>query len=91
MKSYKWILIVCSVLGVFCPVFASDAAEKTLPSLDQRFGSADVQESPSFQRHVVPLLSRLGCNGEPAMVLSKAEVGFDSPSLVMTSRQIMPP
>lgn len=76
MKSDKWILIVCLVLGTVCPVVASDAAEKTLPSLDQRFGSADVQESPSFQRHVVPLLSRLGCNGRACHGSFQGRGGF---------------
>ncbi len=34
-----------------------------LSPLSTRFHSADVAEVPDFQRHVVPLLGHLGCNG----------------------------
>src|SRR2546428_843020 len=58
---------------------AGDAAEQTPPGpplqrggsrqreldapADRRFAAAESEEVPSFQRHVVPLLGRLGCNG----------------------------
>ncbi|QEG02473.1 hypothetical protein Mal15_65940 [Stieleria maiorica] len=37
----------------------------TLPtaSIQSRFSDADVDEVPDFQKHVMPLLGRLGCNG----------------------------
>ena len=76
MKSYQWILIICFVVSGFCSVVVTDAAEKAIPSLDQRFGIADVQESPSFQRHVVPLLSRLGCNGRACHGSFQGRGGF---------------
>ncbi|MEO2022282.1 MAG: DUF1549 domain-containing protein [Pirellulaceae bacterium] len=76
MKSYQWILIICFVVSGFCSVVVTDAAEKAIPSLDQRFGTADVQESPSFQRHVVPLLSRLGCNGRACHGSFQGRGGF---------------
>lgn len=37
--------------------------DEPLESADQRYATADISETPDFQRHVVPLLSRLGCNG----------------------------
>ncbi|MAG92587.1 MAG: hypothetical protein CMJ48_02375 [Planctomycetaceae bacterium] len=39
------------------------AAERELPSIDKRFGAGDAKDTPSFQRHVAPLMGRLGCNG----------------------------
>ncbi|MCU0874292.1 MAG: DUF1549 domain-containing protein, partial [Pirellulaceae bacterium] len=41
----------------------SQAADEILPPISQRFAAADGQETPSFQRHVVNLFGRLGCNG----------------------------
>ncbi len=38
------------------------AAESAAP-LSERFAEAGVEEVPDFQRHVVPLMGRLGCNG----------------------------
>jgi hypothetical protein len=34
-----------------------------IPPVTERFAQDDVQEVPSFQRHVSPLFGRLGCNG----------------------------
>ncbi len=34
-----------------------------LPPVTERFTPAEVSEEPSFQKHVVPLFGRLGCNG----------------------------
>ncbi len=41
------------------PLWAADV----LPPVDKRFADADVKETPSLQRHVLPLMGRLGCNG----------------------------
>lgn len=48
--------------ALFVPARLSQAAD-TLPSIDKRFAKADVTEEPDFQRHVMPVLGRLGCNG----------------------------
>ena len=66
----------CLFLWGLCQGLAVQSAENTLPSLDQRFDSADVQEEPSFQRHVVPLLSRLGCNGRACHGSFQGRGGF---------------
>jgi hypothetical protein len=42
---------------------ASAPASEPLLDAQQRFAEADGQEIPDFQRHVAPLLGRLGCNG----------------------------
>jgi hypothetical protein len=53
-------------IGLFSAILVaaeSRAADEVLPPISQRFAAADGQETPSFQRHVVNLFGRLGCNG----------------------------
>lgn len=51
------------------------AAEPTPPA-SERFRAADAAEAPSFQRHVVPLLGRLGCNGRACHGSFQGQGGF---------------
>src|SRR5262245_390868 len=51
-------------------------AADVLPSAQQRFAAAEGEESPSFQRHVVPLLGRLGCNGRACHGSFQGQGGF---------------
>ncbi len=44
------------------PIPASSKQE-VLPSATVRFAKADANEVPDMQRHVLPLMGRLGCNG----------------------------
>ncbi len=49
----------------FCLLLLSETDStqaETLPSADQRYKTTNQSEVPDFQRHVVPLLGRLGCN-----------------------------
>src|SRR5436189_5595197 len=39
------------------------AADESLSAVNVRFADPTITEEPSFQKHVVPLLGRLGCNG----------------------------
>lgn len=48
----------------------------TLPRADQRYLGAEVTEEPDFQRHVVPLLGRLGCNGRACHGSFQGKGGF---------------
>jgi hypothetical protein len=41
---------------------ASASEEALIPPASQRFANDDVQEVPNFQRHLLPLMGRLGCN-----------------------------
>ena len=56
------------LLAIGCMIFcctlftASAPAAETLAPASERFAVPDATESPDFQRHVVPLLGRLGCN-----------------------------
>jgi hypothetical protein len=42
----------------------------------QRFTAADVKEVPGFQRHVVPLLDRLGYNSQACHGCFQGQGGF---------------
>ena len=49
---------------------------ETLPTVVERFASAEASETPSFQRHVVPLFGRLGCNGRACHGSFQGRGGF---------------
>jgi hypothetical protein len=55
---------------------AAWGAEAALPTVVQRFADESVSEEPSFQRHVVPLLGRLGCNGRACHGSFQGRGGF---------------
>lgn len=61
-------MIGTSVLRGFCVatlsfvILSPQLSAQTL-SVNERFASSETTASPDFQRHVVPLLGRLGCNG----------------------------
>ena len=52
------------------------SAADVLPSAEQRFAAADAPAAPDFQRHVVPLLGRLGCNGRACHGSFQGQGGF---------------
>ena len=58
------------------PAAVSPAASDVLPGLDVRFADGDASEVPDFQRHVVPLLGRLGCNGRACHGSFQGRGGF---------------
>jgi hypothetical protein len=47
-----------------------------LPSIDHRFAADKVEEIPDFQKHVVPAISRLGCNGRACHGSFQGQGGF---------------
>ncbi|MCI0685490.1 MAG: DUF1549 and DUF1553 domain-containing protein [Gemmataceae bacterium] len=51
-------------------------ADEVRPPARVRFAPADVTETPDFQRHVVPLLGRLGCNGRACHGSFQGQGGF---------------
>jgi len=55
MKSITAIVILVALFSV-------SFADEITPSAAKRFATVDTQETPDFQKHVVPLLGRLGCN-----------------------------
>src|SRR4051812_24254366 len=51
-------------------------AGEVLPPASERFAKSETQEKPSFQRHVVPLLGKLGCNGRACHGSFQGRGGF---------------
>src|SRR5438034_8922406 len=54
----------------------NSATAETLRRADERFASDDVKEVPSLQRHVLPLMGRLGCNGRACHGSFQGQGGF---------------
>ena len=52
------------------------AADDVIAPANERFASKDAAEVPKFQQHVVPLLSRLGCNGRACHGSFQGQGGF---------------
>ena len=66
-----------SVLAIVAMVaMPTMAANNVAKSIDQRFAAKDAKEVPDFQRHVVPLISRLGCNGRACHGSFQGKGGF---------------
>jgi Protein of unknown function (DUF1549)/Protein of unknown function (DUF1553) len=55
---------------------AKQKDQKLLAAISSRFAAATSQETPSFQRHVVPLLGKLGCNGRACHGSFQGRGGF---------------
>src|SRR4051794_7332062 len=51
-------------------------AAEPIPPAMQRFANDEVTEVPDFQRHVLPLLGRLGCNGRACHGSFQGQGGF---------------
>lgn len=50
--------------GGYCLVEAAESGDTAIiPTVVQRYSAADSMEEPDFQKHVIPMISRLGCNG----------------------------
>jgi hypothetical protein len=64
-----WLVSTCSAM-------AAAAEPVVLPPIDQRFAAAEGDEVPSFQRHVVNLFGRLGCNGRSCHGSFQGRGGF---------------
>ena len=69
----RWLLTVAASLAV---THAGFAADSITPPASQRFANKDSEEVPNFQQHVVPLLSRLGCNGRACHGSFQGQGGF---------------
>ncbi len=57
-------------------IASSSAKTKVAAPLSKRFADADSQEVPDFQKHIVPLLGRLGCNGRACHGSFQGRGGF---------------
>ncbi len=70
MKAHRTIFAVLLFTG------AVTAGESTIDTAAVRFAAADATETPDFQRHVVPLLGKLGCNGRACHGSFQGRGGF---------------
>jgi hypothetical protein len=68
----KRMLVATTLVLSATPIFAADVID----SADKRFSKADTKEVPSFQRHVLPLMGRLGCNGRACHGSFQGQGGF---------------
>ncbi len=56
------LILAWTLVGWLATVSASAADGEAVASADTRWAVADAAQTPEFQRHVVPLFSKLGCN-----------------------------
>jgi Protein of unknown function (DUF1553)/Protein of unknown function (DUF1549) len=74
----NYLLLFCAMAGTaVClePANTRAAAIKDATA-SERFGSLRAPEAPSYRRHVIPLLSRLGCNGRECHGAFSGQGGF---------------
>lgn len=79
MPDVRRILLALTFAGTQTILFdcAVSADEKdALPPASQRFARAVTGETPDFQRHISPLLGRLGCNGRSCHGSFQGQGGF---------------
>jgi hypothetical protein len=69
-------LLIASVMTGASSVHAADDAIAISPPISQRFQREMGDEVPDFQRHVAPLLGRLGCNGRSCHGSFQGRGGF---------------
>src|SRR3989440_2233842 len=67
----RWLIVLVAALAVHPPVTAQDV----LPPADRRFAALG-EEVPSFQRHILPMFGRLGCNGRACHGSFQGQGGF---------------
>lgn len=71
--------IVALMFALIVPAYT--LADEAVPAgvakpVNERFAANDVQEVPDFQRHVVPVLGRMGCNGRACHGSFQGQGGF---------------
>lgn len=72
MNDARLVMAMAFALGVLGSANGEDISKP----INERFQQADVQEVPNFQKHVVPLFGRLGCNGRACHGSFQGRGGF---------------
>jgi hypothetical protein len=67
---------VITLIAWLLVIAGHNAPADVLPPAPDRFASKDVDETPDFQRHIVPLFGRLGCNGRSCHGSFQGRGGF---------------
>lgn len=70
------IVAACGAAAVAAALPAESSGAEPTPPITQRFAQDDGEEIPDFQRHVAPLLGRLGCNGRSCHGSFQGRGGF---------------
>jgi hypothetical protein len=68
--------LTVTIVLLFGTVGTATAAEDLVPPASSRFAQRDTQAVPDFQKHVVPLLGRLGCNSAKCHGSFQGQGGF---------------
>ncbi|RCS49278.1 DUF1549 domain-containing protein [Bremerella cremea] len=78
-----WLMVFATSLAAMLPSNSSaerkgnsDSDIKVAPTIIERFSPEDVSETPDFQKHVIPLMSRMGCNGRACHGSFQGRGGF---------------
>ena len=75
-KVYDMKRLIILFLLLASPVRADDVVPGTIRPASEQFAQRDTQVVPDFQRHVVPLLGRLGCNSAKCHGSFQGQGGF---------------
>src|SRR5262245_43085476 len=65
-----------AALMLLALVASPSAAAEIIPPVSERFKNEASEETTNFQRHVVPLMGRLGCNGRACHGSFQGQGGF---------------
>jgi hypothetical protein len=70
----SYVFATVSVLAIAAPAVA--IADEALSSVDKRFAADSHEETPDFQKHVIPTMTRLGCNARACHGSFQGRGGF---------------
>lgn len=77
MKANRiWSLVVAAIATIAFTANSPAAPTTKLPTASERWSTPEKSESPSFRRHVVPLMSRAGCSGRECHGSFSGQGGF---------------
>ena len=94
LKLIERMLLAAAVVSVLAgpasAVAGQPASARVLPRADVRFASS-TSEVPNLQRHLLPLMGRLGCTAAPVTARSRGKAASGCRSLATTSKPITMP
>jgi len=76
MRVFSRFLTIFSLAVGLAAVDFARADADVLPPVSDRFADAGTDEAPNFQKHIVPLFGRLGCNGRACHGSFQGQGGF---------------
>ncbi|QGJ69125.1 Cytochrome c domain-containing protein [Planctomycetales bacterium 10988] len=63
-----------ALLGLLVPLYGY--SDEPFLRIDERFADSQTEETPSFRKHILPLMGRLGCNGRACHGSFQGQGGF---------------